>query len=201
MSGSASPPAVRRFNLSNGVTLLRLASVPFMVWAVGQERWLVAAPLFWLAVGTDLADGRLARARGESSRLGGLLDHASDATFVAAGLAVLAAQGRIAPVLPILVVVAFVQYVLDSRWLAGRPLRASRLGRWNGVLYFVPLGIVVTREAFGLAQPADGLVAALAWGLVLSTGISIADRGLTLLQLRHAGLDRSDDGPGVGPRA
>lgn len=201
MSGLASPPEIRRFNLSNGVTLLRLASVPFMVWAVGAERWLVAAPLFWLAVGTDLADGRLARARGESSRLGGLLDHASDATFVAAGLAVLAGQGRIVMALPVLVVVAFVQYVLDSRWLAGRSLRASRLGRWNGVLYFVPLGIVVTREALGLAQPADGFVAGLAWGLVASTGISIADRGVTLLQLRHAGPDRPDGGPGTGPGA
>lgn len=165
-------------NLSNGLTLLRLASVPFLCRAIVLGQWRVAAVLFWFAVASDWLDGRLARARGEATRFGGLLDHASDACLVAAGLAVLALDGRITFWLPVLVVVAFGQYVLDSRWLAGRPLRASSLGRWNGILYFVPIGIVVTREVVGSNQPSDGLVMALAWGLVVSTVLSIADRAL-----------------------
>lgn len=176
-----------RLTLSNAITLLRLVSVPFFFAAIAQGSWIAACALFWLAVVTDLLDGRIARARGESTPFGGLLDHASDAGFVVAGLAALAFAGRITPVLPILVAVAFVQYVLDSRSLAGEPLRASGLGRWNGVLYFVPLGIVATREAVGLAQPADAIVAGLGWALAASTALSIADRGLTLLRLRHRG--------------
>ena len=42
-------------------------------------------------------------------------------------------------VLPGLVAAAFVQYTLDSRALAGQRLRASALGRWNGIAYFVLL--------------------------------------------------------------
>ena len=177
----------RRLTLSNGVTLLRLLSVPFFFTAILEGHWAVACALFWIAVGTDFADGRIARARGESTHFGGLLDHASDASFVTAGLAALAVDGRVTPLLPLLVVVAFAQYVLDSRWLAGQPLRASALGRWNGICYFVPSGIVVSREALGLAQPADAVVALLAWLLVASTGLSIADRGLTLLRIHRRG--------------
>lgn len=185
MNELAPTPVSRRLTLSNGVTLLRLASVPFVCRAILVGDWGLACLLFWLAVGTDLLDGRLARARGESSRLGALLDHASDASFVTVGLAALAIGGRIPLLLPVLVAVAFAQYVLDSRWLAGRPLRASRLGRWNGILYFLPLGIVVTREALSLPHPMDPVVSALAWALVLSTGISIADRAVGLLGLRR----------------
>ena len=135
-----------------------------------------------LAVATDVADGRLARARGESSAFGGLLDHATDASFVSLGLCALAQAGQVPWALPVLVVAAFLQYMLDSKSLGGRALRASFLGRWNGILYFVPLGIVATRNGLGLSWPPDGWVVAIAWGLVLSTAISMADRGWTLLQ-------------------
>lgn len=177
--------------LSNAITLARLASVPFAFRAIVAGDWGVACALFWLAVVTDLVDGRIARARGESSAFGGLLDHASDALFVSTALAGLALGGRIPFVLPVLVVVAFFQYVLDSRTLAGQPLRASAVGRWNGVCYFVPVGIVVTREALGLGRPSDRLVAGLAWILVATTLLSIADRAFSLIALRR--------GPRSGP--
>ncbi len=184
-----------RLTLSNAITLLRLVCVPFVCVAILDRRWPLACLLFWLAVGTDFVDGRIARARGESSRFGGLLDHASDASFVVAGLAAVALGGRITPLLPVLVAIAFVQYVLDSRWLAGEPLRASGLGRWNGILYFVPLGITVTRESAGLAQPSDRVVALLAYALAASTAVSIADRALTLLLLHRRGRQAGNRGP------
>lgn len=192
MSGPADPAPRCRLNPSIALTLLRLVSVPFLCRAIALGEWRLATVLFWLAVASDWSDGRLARARGESSRLGGLLDHASDACLVSAGLAMLAADGRVTSWLPALVVVAFAQYVVDSRWLAGRPLRASRLGRWNGILYFVPLGAVVTREALSLAWPSDRAVALLAWGLVASTVVSIADRALA--RARDGGSEAGPSG-------
>ena len=166
----------RLLTWSNALTLSRLVATPFFFCALVGGANAVALVLFWGAVATDVADGRLARARGETSDLGGLLDHATDASFVTLGLYALA-QTRQAPlVLPVLVGAAFLQYMLDSKSLSGRALRASSLGRWNGVLYFVPLGIVVTRNALGLGWPDDSLVLVIGWGLVVSTVISMADR-------------------------
>lgn len=179
MSPEVAPQRARaggRFTLSNGITLVRLVSIPFFVAALLGGRFRTASALFWLAVATDVLDGRIARARGESSALGGLLDHGSDALFVVTGLAALAWAGRVTALLPGLVAIAFVQYVVDSRTIAGRPLRASSLGRWNGIGYFVPIGCVVTREAIGIAWPGDAVVSGLAWLLVASTLVSIAQR-------------------------
>jgi hypothetical protein len=65
-------------------------------------------------------------------------------------------------------------------------LVASRLGRWNGITYFVPVGAVVVRDALGLGWPGPEIVLALGWLLVLSTALSMADRLRALLRLRRS---------------
>jgi len=178
-AGPPSRPAWRTW--ANGLTLLRLLSaLPFAA-AVALGQTAAAALLFGVAVATDYADGPLARRRGEASPLGGLLDHATDAAFVSLGLGALACRDVVPAALPVLVPLAFVQYALDSRALAGAPLRASGLGRWNGILYFVPLGAAVIRDALGLGWPADGLLRAIGWVLVASTVVSMLDRALALI--------------------
>jgi len=175
-----SSPPPRRLTPSNALTSLRLATAPFAFCAIVTDAWLIACLLFWAAVASDIVDGRIARARGESSSFGGLLDHSSDAFFVALGLLALAVEGRLTWLLPLLVVASFVQYVFDSKALAGRPLRTSSLGRWNGIFYFVPLGLVVTRESLVLDWPGDGWVRGIAWGLVATTMLSMGDRARSL---------------------
>jgi len=165
---------------ANALTLLRLASAPFLALALLAGESLCAALLFALAVATDLLDGRVARRFGEASPLGGLLDHATDATLVAVGLGALAWLGVVPAPLPFLVVAAFVQYTWDSRALAGRRLRANGLGRANGIAYFVLLGIPLVRDALGLGWPGAGLVSALGWLLVATTLLSMAQRAVAL---------------------
>jgi phosphatidylglycerophosphate synthase len=190
MSGAASSLRTR----ANALTALRLVCGPLLVLALLERAALAAALLFWLAVASDLLDGRVARRFGESSALGGFLDHVTDAAFVSLGLAALALRGEAPGLLPLLVALAFVQYTLDSRMQAkraatdgaepdvreGGALRASALGRWNGIAYFVPIGTVATRDALALAWPGRSLVLALGWALVATTLLSMADRALAL---------------------
>lgn len=168
----------RWLTVANGLTAIRLVLIPFVVVGILQERATLVFVLFWSAVITDLVDGRVARWRGEASRLGGVLDHTTDALFVASGLAALAWQGVVPLPLPPLVLLAFVQYALDSQVIAGRRLRTSLLGRWNGIAYYVMLGVPVVRDALVLGWPPAWLVSTLGWTLVVSTGLSMLDRGL-----------------------
>jgi phosphatidylglycerophosphate synthase len=170
-----SEPA-RLLTSANALTGIRLAAAPALALAIADGAPLTSAGLFALAVVTDFADGAVARHRGESSRLGGLLDHASDALFVTCGLAALAAGGVLTPLLPLLVALAFAQYAVDSRVVEGGALRGSALGRWNGIAYYVMLGVPVIRDALGLGWPPPGLVRALAFALVLTTVVSMASR-------------------------
>jgi phosphatidylglycerophosphate synthase len=171
---------------ANALTGLRLAAAPVAALAVRYGASRLALALFVLAVATDLLDGPLARRRGEASALGGFFDHATDATFVSLGLLACATRGLVPWLLPLCVAVAFLQYALDSRALEGRPLHASALGRWNGIAYFVALGVPVVRNGLGIGWPPDGLVLAIGWLLVASSLLSMTLRGRAWLAARRA---------------
>ncbi len=162
--------------IANGVTLLRLLLVPILLHAILSEEAGLACVVFFAAVATDLADGYLARRLGEATPLGQLVDHAVDATFVTAGTAALAWTGALPALLPALIATAFAQYAVDCRPAGGAVPRASSLGRWNGIAYYVIVAVPLVRDALGLPWPGPGLVQGLGWLLVASTLVSIADR-------------------------
>ena len=83
--------------------------------------------------------------------------------------------------LPCFVVAAFLQYTFDSRALSGQPLRTSNLGRYNGISYFVMGGFPVTQNALQVQLIPDAYFPWIAWGLVITTAISMLDRLVSLL--------------------
>lgn len=180
VQGRSAVAADRWRTRANALSLLRLVVAPALGAAILAGRAELATALFALAVATDFADGAVARRYGESSPLGGLLDHAIDATFCVLGLAAHAAAGVVPWPLPLLVAAAFAQYVADSKSLAGRPLRASRLGRWNGIAYYVAVAVPIVRDTLGWSWPGAALVWWLAAALVATTLTSMADRALAL---------------------
>lgn len=166
---------------ANLLTALRLASVPAMLLAIQHHDWGVAAVLFAVAIVTDVGDGKLARYFNQASALGGLLDHATDALFVTAMAWALASTGTINAWLWILIGAAFIQYMLDSRALAGQHLRASALGRGNGIAYFALAGTAIGAHLLDW-QWLLGVVAVAAWICVATTLISMGDRAATLVR-------------------
>jgi cardiolipin synthase len=161
---------------ANGLSLLRILVAPALALAVTDGAAAVATALFWLAVATDVADGKVARCMGEVTPYGRRLDHAADAIFVTFGTAALAWTGSLPAALPPLIAVSFLQYALDSRSLAFREPRPSRLGHWNGIAYYVIVAVPIMRDAMGLAWPPAALVRALGWLLVALTLASMIDR-------------------------
>ncbi len=140
----------------------------------------LVALLLGVAVATDYFDGAVARLRGTASAGGQLFDHGTDFLFVTAGLTGAALAGHVPLALPILIAVAFGQYVFDSYWVhRQKQLRMSGVGRWNGVLYFVPLVVlaVARLEPIPALTPLLTLAARLGcYALVASTVVSIGDR-------------------------
>jgi len=168
-----------KLTLPNSLSLSRLIlAVPSFI-CVYRGYWLFAAIVMSLAVASDMLDGHLARRRGQVSSLGGLLDHASDAVFVTATLAALALSAVVPLVLPVLVAIAFIQYALDSRSLSGRPLRASRLGRYNGIAYYVLAGFPSMQHALAIYLLPETWFMWIGWVLTISTLASITDRFLS----------------------
>ena len=138
--------------------------------------------LLWAAIATDVGDGKVARMTGTASARGQLFDHGTDFVFVTAGLAGAALAGLVTPMLPVLIIIAFSQYVIDSYWKGRlKRLRMSAIGRWNGILYFVPLVVIsVSRLASAECVAASLTLTAGAAGyaLAMSTVVSVIDRAL-----------------------
>jgi CDP-diacylglycerol--glycerol-3-phosphate 3-phosphatidyltransferase len=77
----------RVWTVPNALSVLRLLGVPLFLWLLlgpHADGWAVL--VLALAGVTDWADGKIARALGQSSRLGALLDPAADRLYIVATL-------------------------------------------------------------------------------------------------------------------
>jgi phosphatidylglycerophosphate synthase len=172
--------------MANALTAIRLALVVPAAAAFAVPELLAPSVLVLLllvAVTTDYLDGRVARRTGTASAKGQLFDHGTDCLFVTGGLTGAAIAGVVTPLLPALIPLAFGQYVVDSYvYHRQRQLRASFLGRWNGILYFVPLVLIAAaRLPFpaGFTSFLKLATSVLGYLLVASTAASIIDRATT----------------------
>ena len=177
--------------MANALTALRLALVLPVAAGLARPGLLppgVLALLLALAIASDYLDGPIARRTGTASARGMLFDHSTDCVFVTGGAAGAAIAGSITPVRPVLIPLAFAQYVVDSYvWHRQRRLRASFLGRWNGILYFVPLVLIAAARLplpAGFASFLRLAASVLAYLLVASTIVSMIDRATTPVRSR-----------------
>lgn len=124
---------------ADACTWLRVILAPVFVWLLARAAGHPGSAPFAvcvLAVATDFADGRLARASGRASDARRIFDHGADILFLLPGLAMLARLRSVPALLPWAAAVAFALYALDG-WRrargAGFDLAPSRSGAAAGV--------------------------------------------------------------------
>ena len=166
--------------IPNWLSASRYLLAPCICIAILTNTWLVATSLFLLAIITDILDGWLARKLSSVSAIGGLLDHSADAFLVGTILATLGYLKVIPWILPILLISAFLQYVLDSNALQGKTLRTNRLGRYNGFGYYILSAISLIQTSMNWQVFSAPSIYYLGWGLVLTTLISMTERAALL---------------------
>ena len=149
-----------------------------------------------VALATDYADGIVARQRGTTSAAGQLFDHGTDCLFVTAGLTGAALAGLVPLALPVLIPVAFGQYVFDSYLVHRRKrLRMSTIGRWNGIGYFAPLVVIAAARLEVVPSLTAALLLAArltAHALILSTVVSIVDRATAAREAKGTARELRD---------
>ena len=156
----------RPLALPNLLTYSRIAAVPVVVGRMYSSnilngglwlRWL-ALTIFIAAAVTDFLDGYLARAWGQQSTLGKMLDPIADKLLVASSLLMLAAEDTIHGWSLLAAVVILCREILVSglrEYLA--ELRVSipvtRLARWKTTGQLVAIGFLIAGEAGDAVVP------------------------------------------------
>jgi len=177
---------VGRWNIANGLTLLRLLLVP--VFAVllfhddGDETgWRVAAcVVFAVAAVTDRIDGQLARSRGLVTDVGTMADPIADKTLIGTALVGLSMLGELPWWVTVVVLTREVGVTLLRLWVIRHGVMpASRGGKLKTVLQGVAIGLYVLPLAGWLATGRAWMMAAAVLVTVV-TGIDYVARALRL---------------------
>src|SRR5499427_7553607 len=167
MTTLSNPPSqTRTFSVPNLLTYARIAAVPAVVacmyWAdiLQGGLWLrwVALAIFITAGVTDFFDGYFARAWGQHSTFGRMLDPIADKLLVASCLLMLAANGTIKGWSLWAAIVILCREILVSglrEYLA--ELRVSvpvtRLAKWKTTLQLVAIGFLIAGKAGDAVVP------------------------------------------------
>jgi cardiolipin synthase len=154
------PLPARPLSLPNILTYARIAAVPVVV---GLMYWqsIAGGPLWvrWLALAvfiaagiTDFVDGYLARAWGQQSSLGRMLDPIADKLLVASCLLMLAAEETIRGWTLLAAVIILCREILVSglrEYLAELrvSIPVSRLAKWKTTWQLVSVGFLIAGEA------------------------------------------------------
>ncbi len=167
----------RILTIPNVLSFLRLLGVPLFLWLVlvpEADGW--AFVVLVVSGATDWLDGTIARATGQVSRLGQLLDPLADRLYIAATLVGLAIRGIIPWWLVVVllsrdVVLAVVLALLKRRGIVGLPVHFLGKAATFCLLWGFPmllLGAGATGTSLTLAEVARDLGWAFAiWGTAL----------------------------------
>ena len=143
------------YNLPNILTISRIVVIPaiFLSVYITSSLWaLIAAVLFIVASITDYFDGYLARARGEVSAFGRLLDPIADKLLVASALVVLLAKPDMLAtrlsIIPIIVILCRELLVSGLREFlrevnVGMPV--TRLAKWKTGFQMTALSMMLLK--------------------------------------------------------
>lgn len=139
------------FTVANGLTYARLVLLPFVIGGlVTDNGWLVVGAMF-LAWGTDLLDGRVARKMGqEGTPFGKALDSTVDFAFIYCLFIAFYAAGRLATYQFAFLYLAMLTILSLQLFLTGtgreEEVATTRLGKPTGALQYAYLLFLAVLE-------------------------------------------------------
>lgn len=182
------------WNIPNILSVLRLFSAPmvavmFLYFERPYADWF-ALMLFVVAAATDWIDGYLARAWGQETRMGAMIDPIADKAMVVIALMVIVGYSSMSPwlVLPTTVILFREVFVSGLREFLGDvagTLKVTKLAKWKTAAQMIAIAVLFGQGVF------EHYLGSSAWGMdqaLVDQVMSGAVEDLQGLQWKHAGM-------------
>ena len=181
-------------NLPNSITLIRILSIPLLIWIISSSRFssqngekeLLASAVFIAAATTDGIDGYLARKRGQITTTGILLDPLADKLLIAAMFVTLVQfNPSLVPAWVAVIIIGREFLVSGLRAIAaseGFAIEASNLGKFKMLVQIVSVVAVILDHRWkewpifgGYFLPVHWIARLAIWFMVLLSLVSAGD--------------------------
>ncbi len=202
--------ALRPFTIPNGITLLRLAAIPFFALAVVSANHQLALIIFVAAGVSDAVDGVLARHLGMRSLLGAYLDPIADKALLVTAYVVLTWPNPGVVTIPLwltvlallrdllIVLVALIMYLAADV----RSFPPSLWGKVTTFAHIVTIGMVLLANVILVPEPVLLGCFYGALGLTVLSGVDYIRRAATQVESLHTeGAAGAGDGDSGGSAA
>ena len=151
---------VFRLAIPNLITLLRLLVLPHLVWSFNHENMFAIYVLFLFSIGSDLADGYIARKIRAKSKFGANIDPTVDFIFINGMYLTFVLKGIYEAWIMVLIIFMFLQFLLTNH--AFRKVIYDPIGKYYGSLLFGGIGLTLLSPT----QIMSNIVTA---GIIIST--------------------------------
>ena len=165
------------WNIPNALSLARIALTPALVFLLMDDsriKNIVAVIVVGICGLTDMLDGRIARRRGQVTRIGHFLDPLADKFYISTALIMLTYLGRISWLVPVLIISREVGITLFRIYAESRGVSvpASWLGKTKAVSQLIAISVIIIHFSLGGSYFHEQI---LIWIAVAITLISGAD--------------------------
>ncbi len=167
------------WTLPNALSLLRIFLTPFILVVLltrVADFEFIALIIFWIASGTDLLDGLVARRRGQQTSLGAMLDPLADKLLICS-VFIAFVELRLAPAWMVAIIVGRELIITGLRAIRLRDRRpgvgaARWLGKWKFFIQVTTVSILILSYRYtDLYLPAQLAL----WIMLIFTLVSLMD--------------------------
>ncbi len=142
--------AIPKWITPNQVTIFRFISIPFVIYFLMMENYLVLVPLFTIAALSDAIDGAMARTRSQVTDLGKIIDPVADKLLIVSTAIVVVSKFQ-SPFYTFLIVLSEIVILLGAVYrnkLHGHKIEAKKIGKIKMILQCFGIGLLILHGAF-----------------------------------------------------
>ena len=156
-----------RLAIPNSITFLRLLVLPHLIWSFYHEINFAIYLLFLFSIGSDLADGYIARKIAAKSKFGANLDAVVDFIFINGMYLVFILNGFYQSWIMVLIILMFLQFLLSNHF--SKKVIYDPIGRYYGSLLYGGIG-------FTLLSQTQIMCSIVTVGIIVSTVAAMLSR-------------------------